>query len=360
MKTQFGLDPSQITFSNKGVAKIFCSFSLMRKIVETKNAGFLECGRFSVLLSRRMTAIFWIDSNSISLIRSFLTCRTQKVCLETVCSDWINLYQGVPQGTILGPLLFNIYVNSMDLHVTEPVKIVQYADDTFLLVGINHLERVIENLLVFFQNHQLNLKATKTEFIIFSKKSKNQEKNYELTVSNQKVSHTKTIRYLGILLDENCTYQDEVKNILKKTACGIKTLYSIRDLFPEKIWILLLDALVVSQLQYSSVLLNGIAQNLKTTLKKQLNWGIKAIFYRKKFEFWVFKWSKNRTQNIIRTDFVRLENELLLLEIEKPLSSCLYWKWNFFTYKNKRKWKNRKTRPQPKSQNWLRGTIVFQ
>ena len=65
------------------------------------------------------------------MIRSFLTCLIQKNCLETVCSDWINLYQGVPQGTNLGPLLFNIYVNSMHLHITEPVKIVQYADDTF-------------------------------------------------------------------------------------------------------------------------------------------------------------------------------------------------------------------------------------
>ena len=123
------------------------------------------------------------DSNSISMIRSFLTCRTQKICLETVCSDWTNLYQGDPQGTNLGHLLFNIYVNSMHLHVTEPVKSVQYADDTFLFaanedieVGIIQLERVIENLLVFFQNHQLNLNATKTEFIIFSKKIKESRK----------------------------------------------------------------------------------------------------------------------------------------------------------------------------------------
>ena len=92
------------------------------------------------------------------MIRSFLTCRTQKVCLETVCSDWINLYQGVPQGTILAPLLFNMYVNSMHLHVTEPVNIVQYADDTFLFaanedieVGINQLERVIETYWYFFK-----------------------------------------------------------------------------------------------------------------------------------------------------------------------------------------------------------------
>ena len=64
----------------------------------------------------------------------------------------------------------------MHLHVTEPVKIVQNADDTFLFaanedieVGIIQLERVIEKLLVYVQNHQLNLNATKTVFIIFSK-----------------------------------------------------------------------------------------------------------------------------------------------------------------------------------------------
>ena len=115
--------------------------------------------------------------------------------------------------------------------------------------------------MVFFQSHQLNLNANKTEFIIFSKKSKNQERSYELNVSNHKVSHIKTIKYLGILLDENLTYQVEDKNIPKKMAYGIKTLCSIRDLFPEKIRILLLNALVVSQLQYSSVLLNGITLN---------------------------------------------------------------------------------------------------
>ena len=85
-------------------------------------------------------------------------CRIQKACLETVCSDWIKLYQGVPPGTTSGPLLFNIYVNSM--RVTEPVKIVHYADNTFLFtatedikIKINHLQRVIENLLVIFQLH---------------------------------------------------------------------------------------------------------------------------------------------------------------------------------------------------------------
>ena len=103
-------------------------------------------------------------------------------------------------------------------------------------------------------------------------------KKNELTVSNQKVSHIKTIKYLEIVLDENLTYQVEVENILKKMVCGIKTPNSIKDIFfTEKSRILSLNALVISQLQYPSVLLNAIAQNLKTTLEKQLNWVITTI-----------------------------------------------------------------------------------
>ena len=56
---------------------------------------------------------FNFDTSAINMIESYLKNRSQKVVLQNVSSDWIHLYQGVPQGTILGPLLFNLYVNSM-------------------------------------------------------------------------------------------------------------------------------------------------------------------------------------------------------------------------------------------------------
>ena len=74
------------------------------------------------------------DNFSCALIQNFLTDRLQRVKLSGISSNWISVKQGVPQGTILCPVLFLIYVNEMrDLRITS--KIVQYADDTLVFTS---------------------------------------------------------------------------------------------------------------------------------------------------------------------------------------------------------------------------------
>ena len=67
-------------------------------------------------------------------------------------------------------------------------------------------------------------------------------------------------------------------------ACGIKTMYAMKQFLPEKTCLLLLNALVISHLHYPSILLQGLSQNLVTTLEKQLSWGVKACFNRQKID----------------------------------------------------------------------------
>ena len=113
--------------------------------------------------------------------------------LTTCTSDWIQLYQGVPQGTVLGPLLFNIDVNSMEKSVSNNCQLVQYADDTMIYSAhqdenqaIQNLEENVKDLVHFFECHRLTINADKTEFIIFCKPSKNNQlKNHKLMVRNE-------------------------------------------------------------------------------------------------------------------------------------------------------------------------------
>ena len=98
-------------------------------------------------------------------------------------------------------------------------------------------------------------------------------------------------------------------------ACGIKTIYCVRDLLPTKTRLLLLIALVISHLLYSSVLLNGISQSLISALEKQLNWGIKACFNRYKMD---------------SAHDLRLYHRILSVRHLLDLKAFLFfWKWKY-------------------------------
>ena len=102
-------------------------------------------------------------------------------------------------------------------------------------------------------------------------------KNLKLQVKNLSTSLSSFVKYFGVYLDQNLTYENEVKHVLKKMACGIKTIYAVKQFLAEKVCLLLLNALVLSHLHYPAILLQGISQNLLTTLEKQLSWGVKPV-----------------------------------------------------------------------------------
>ena len=210
--------------------------------------------------------------------------RSQIVVFQNVSSNWFHLYQGVPQGTILGLLLFNLYVNSMINTTIKPCELVQYADDTFLFVAnenieeaIRHLELNISKMVLIFQCHRLNLNKTKTDFIIFCKKAQSSlTKTLTLQVDDHLIEPSSCVKYLGVHLDQSLTFEVEIKKFLKKMACGIETLYTVKPFLPEEFCLKLLNALVLSQIEHPAILLNAILQNLITSLEKQLSWAVKA------------------------------------------------------------------------------------
>ena len=101
------------------------------------------------------------DSNALSMMKSYHTERYQKVTLPNCSSDWIKLYQGVPQGTVLGPLLLSVFLNDMENVNDNQCKIIQYAEDT--MIFCSHEEPEKPNLLLkrLFKSWFCILKPTK-------------------------------------------------------------------------------------------------------------------------------------------------------------------------------------------------------
>ena len=239
-------------------------------------------------LQRKLVSIGF-DNFSCALIHDFLTDRLKRVKLSCISSNWISVKQGVPQGTILGPVLFLIYVNEMrDLRITS--KIVQYADDTLVFtsnvypqMAKQELEHSLENLVHFFEYTHLQVNPKKTEFLTFSKPSL--AKRTELTtlnLCNKKTEPSHSIKYLGVHLDKHLKYDIQVKQTLKQMATSNKFLAQIRGSLPKETRLLLYRSLLISQLEYPILLLTSLSKEAISSIDRQLNWGNKTAFFRKK------------------------------------------------------------------------------
>ena len=213
--------------------------------------------------------------------------------MNGVKSDWIELKQGVPQGTILGPLLFNLYVNDLNGQITEDARIIQYADDCLLFcshqdpdIALQGLKTNILKLESFFKSHQLNMNGSKTEFITFSRKNDKRQLDSETVVVCSSVVNKKCeCKYLGITSDQHLTFQTQVKKrFLKNMAVGIKTFESIQHIFPTTVLVMLFHALIISHFEYSAIFSTQINPPLILSLEKQMNWALKSVYFRSSFK----------------------------------------------------------------------------
>ena len=108
--------------------------------------------------------------------------------------------------------------------------------------------------------------------------------NSNISIEDNPIPISSTVKYLDSFIDQNLTFQREVKKVLRKLACGIKTLNAIKNTFNINTRLIIMNALVLSHLHCSSIILNSITQNLVASLDQQLSWTIKSCFNRRKFD----------------------------------------------------------------------------
>ena len=146
--------------------------------------------------------------------------------------------QGFRQGTVLGPLLFNLYVYYLSNFLS--CETIQYADDTVFLNSRDEvlkfkdrLEKAIQKSIHLFRLHHLKINSDKTEFIFFGRSNPQDEATLKVGDKLIKLIGSKAeINYLGVYIDKDLKYQKQVKVLLSKMAQGIKCIYALRDIIP--------------------------------------------------------------------------------------------------------------------------------
>lgn len=187
---------------------------------------------------------YGIRGTALSLISSYLNNRTQSVHLPSASgnpykSDSLIIRHGVPQGSILGPLLFLTYINDLPKFIS-PIKSILYADDTTLLVTskdsnqIDHISKQqVTNLNTWFSANNLILNVSKTNKIEFSAKTLLDHSPISAHAETLPIPSVNSVKFLGLRVDANLNWKAHVGDLIPKlnSACyALKQMCQISDL----------------------------------------------------------------------------------------------------------------------------------
>ena len=193
-----------------------------------------DCVNHDILLSK--LACHGVLDHSLVWFTSYLSCRRQKVCMQGLSSMWGEIHVGVPQGSILGPLLFSIYMNDLPT-VVQFCELYLYADDMEMhcsnanLAGAEYdMQQNIHSVNSWLYVNLLTVSIRKSNVMLIG--SLQELRNYDLcvTVDGKQLSCVSSVRYLGLHIDENLSWHQHTANVTQRVYSRIHCLNHLRPL----------------------------------------------------------------------------------------------------------------------------------
>ena len=200
---------------------------------------------------------------------SYLSNRKQYVTIDNHNSQYNSLNVGVPQGSVLGPLLFLIYVNDLSC-VSEILNPITFADDTNLFLTGNNLNEMyelfnseLEKVYQWFLLNKLTINLDKTNYMVFRPHNLNIDtSSLNITLNDHKIPNVKFTKFLGVTIDEHLSWKYHVNDIACKISRVIGVLNRLKGFLPLHILVNLYNTMILPHITYCIIVWGKCAKYL--------------------------------------------------------------------------------------------------
>ena len=241
------------------------------------------------ILVHRLHTDFGFTNTVLQWFSSYLTDRTHYVSLSNHCSDFAPVHSGVPQGSVLGPILFTMYINPLST-IIDSHSIIRhsFADDLQLQMSappdriyelLHSMQSCISDVNAWATANMPKLNDKKTELMfVTSKRTKHLHCiPPSITIGNARIPFKKTVKNFGITLDCHLTMNAHVSNIARTCDFELRRLASIRRFLTSTATATHVSAFALSRIDYCSSLLFGSTHDVTSHLQRMQNYAARVI-----------------------------------------------------------------------------------
>ena len=175
---------------------------------------------------------YGFSRKALRLVFSYLSNRKQRVKINQTFSSWKELLSGVPQGSVLGPILFNIYLNDLFFFLNE-IEVCNFADDTTPFVCNKNLSELLEKLeqnselaIQWFENNYMKLNTDKCHLLMCGHKYEHQWAQ----IGKDKIWEEREVKLLGINIDNDLKFDQHISNICSKANMTLSVLCRMKNI----------------------------------------------------------------------------------------------------------------------------------
>ena len=222
----------------------------------------------------RKLELYGVKNSYLKWFQNYLSDRKQGVSYPGGISKLMNIVCGIPQGSILGPLLFLIYVNDLYLS-SKLLNCILFADDTNLFLSGKNIKTLfssmnseLSHITDWLKSNKLSINISKTQYILFMKPSQTDSiplKLPNLTVNSSSIKRVQSTKFLGVIIDQHVNWKEHINLIKSKVSKNLGVMYKAKDFLNQNCLKKLYFSFIHAYINYCNI---AWASNFKTYLKK--------------------------------------------------------------------------------------------